>query len=109
MKKLWSLLFLIPLATAACDDDAVAVAAGESELSLESSVANEADWGDEPALTSSSDIAEEFPPTLAQEGCGCGAFVDDDEDGICDLAASGECRRARTGRCPCGSSCVDGC
>lgn len=38
-------------------------------------------------------------------GC-CGHYVDDDGDGSCDLAASGECRKGRDGRCACAGGCA---
>ena len=40
------------------------------------------------------------------DSCECGKFMDEDMDGVCDLAMSGECRKARTGRCPCGNECT---
>jgi hypothetical protein len=39
------------------------------------------------------------------QGC-CGHFMDGDGDGTCDLAASGECRKFRDGRCSCGGACT---
>ena len=53
--------------------------------------------------------AEQMPDEFnadIDEGCECGKFADEDMDGLCDLAVSGECRKARTGRCPCGGDCV---
>lgn len=37
-------------------------------------------------------------------GC-CGRFMDGDGDSTCDLAANGECRRGRDGRCACAGGC----
>jgi len=107
MRKLVSVLFLIALATAACDDDAVAVANTGWEIS---EVSDEADTpATEEELTARPlEDDEGLPLVGSEEECSCGNFVDDDGDGLCDLGASGECRRARTGRCPCGS-CAGGC
>ncbi len=47
------------------------------------------------------------PAPVAEGGCNCGHFIDEDGNGVCDLMESGECRRGRDGRCPC-SQAADG-
>ena len=41
--------------------------------------------------------------------CGCGDLIDEDQNGVCDLAESGQCRRGTMDRCPCGMGCPGGC
>jgi len=56
-------------------------------------------------------VAEPGDPVPGVAGineCGCGDVVDDDANGICDLAEYDECRRAARGRCPCGMACTGG-